>query len=76
MLCLAAREDGGSVESPQSVRSVSAIYASIASRGGLDVLVHPNRGDQVADHTSQALWLGNKLDINTELLFALSCLRG
>src|SRR5713101_2263905 len=37
-------------------------------REGLDVLIHPNTGDHVADHTSQALWLGNKLEVNVEFL--------
>ncbi|MBW4690909.1 MAG: 4,5-dioxygenase [Lyngbya sp. HA4199-MV5] len=33
-------------------------------REGLDILVHPNTGDAVADHTDHALWLGEKLAIN------------
>lgn len=33
-------------------------------RSGLDILVHPSTGDDVADHTDHALWLGNKLDLN------------
>ncbi|BDA74687.1 DOPA-dioxygenase-like protein [Rivularia sp. IAM M-261] len=39
-------------------------------REGLDVLVHPNTGDAVADHTSYSLWLGDKLQLNTEVLKA------
>ncbi|MCM0592723.1 MAG: DOPA 4,5-dioxygenase family protein [Gloeotrichia echinulata IR180] len=35
---------------------------------GLDVLIHPNTEDAVADHTDHALWLGNKLDLNVEVL--------
>ena len=41
-------------------------------REGLDILVHPNTGDALADHTAHALWLGNKLAINTELLRQVS----
>lgn len=37
-------------------------------REGLDILVHPNTGDAVADHTNHALWLGEKLAINIEPL--------
>ncbi len=33
-------------------------------REGLDILVHPNTGDAVADHTDHALWLGEKLAVN------------
>lgn len=37
-------------------------------REGLDVLVHPNTGDAVADHTLHSLWLGEKLQLNVEVL--------
>jgi aromatic ring-cleaving dioxygenase len=39
-------------------------------REGLDVLVHPNTGDAVADHMVHSLWLGEKLDLNVEVLRA------
>lgn len=35
---------------------------------GLDVLIHPETGDAVADHTVNALWLGTKLELNIEVL--------
>lgn len=38
------------------------------NREGLDVLVHPETGDDVRDHTDQALWLGEKLELNIEFL--------
>ncbi|MBD2496216.1 DOPA 4,5-dioxygenase family protein [Nostoc sp. FACHB-280] len=38
------------------------------NRGGLDVLVHPETGDDVTDHTAHALWLGNKLELNIQVL--------
>jgi DOPA 4,5-dioxygenase len=38
------------------------------NHAGLDVLVHPETGNDVADHTDQALWLGQKLDLNIEFL--------
>ncbi|MBO3460139.1 4,5-dioxygenase [Aetokthonos hydrillicola Thurmond2011] len=41
------------------------------NRQGLDVLVHPNTGDAVADHTVHSLWLGEKLQLNIEVLKAL-----
>ena len=42
------------------------------NHAGLDVLVHPQTGDDVADHTDQALWLGQKLDLNIEFLHRFS----
>ncbi|MCG6134622.1 MAG: 4,5-dioxygenase [Nostoc sp. LLA-1] len=38
------------------------------NREGLDILVHPNTGDDVTDHTAHALWLGTKLDLNIDFL--------
>ncbi len=35
---------------------------------GLDVLIHPETGDDVADHSVNALWLGEKLELNIEFL--------
>jgi aromatic ring-cleaving dioxygenase len=40
------------------------------NRQGLDVLVHPNTGDAVADHAVHSLWLGEKLELNIEVLKA------
>ncbi len=34
------------------------------NRGGLDVLVHPETGDNEIDHLDHALWLGKKLKLN------------
>lgn len=41
-------------------------------RQGLDILVHPNTGDAVADHRDHALWLGEKLAVNLEPLRQVS----
>ena len=38
------------------------------NRDGLDVLVHPETGDDVADHTAHAMWLGEKLELDVEKL--------
>lgn len=35
---------------------------------GLNILVHPTTGDDVADHTDHALWLGEKLDLDINSL--------
>ena len=32
----------------------------LINRKGLDILVHPNTGVSLKDHTSHELWLGNK----------------
>jgi len=37
-------------------------------REELDILVHPETGDDVADHTLHSLWLGEKLELNVEVL--------
>ncbi len=37
-------------------------------REELDILVHPETGDDVADHTKHSLWLGEKLQLNVEFL--------
>jgi DOPA 4,5-dioxygenase len=38
------------------------------NRRGLDVLVHPETGDDLADHTRHALWLGQPLPLRLEAL--------
>ncbi|MEC4817530.1 MAG: DOPA 4,5-dioxygenase family protein [Scytonema sp. PMC 1069.18] len=38
------------------------------NREGLDILIHPETGDDVKDHTDHSLWLGKKLDLNIEFL--------
>lgn len=35
---------------------------------GLDVLIHPSTEDAVGDHTDRALWLGEKLALNVDVL--------
>jgi aromatic ring-cleaving dioxygenase len=35
---------------------------------GLDVLIHPDTGEDVGDHTFRALWLGEKLALNIKFL--------
>ena len=35
---------------------------------GLNVLIHPQTGDDVADHSDNALWLGKQLDLDIEFL--------
>lgn len=33
------------------------------NHGDLDVFIHPNTGDQMADHRDRALWLGKSYDL-------------
>jgi aromatic ring-cleaving dioxygenase len=35
---------------------------------GLDILIHPETGNDVKDHSDNALWLGEKLTLNLEFL--------
>ena len=37
-------------------------------REELDVLVHPETGDDLADHTRHAMWLGTKLPLDLSVL--------
>jgi DOPA 4,5-dioxygenase len=37
-------------------------------REELNILVHPETGDDVADHTLHSLWLREKLELNVEVL--------
>ncbi|WP_085881525.1 DOPA 4,5-dioxygenase family protein [Oceanibacterium hippocampi] len=38
------------------------------NRGPLAILVHPETGDDVADHSNNALWLGEKLPVDLNFL--------
>lgn len=35
--------------------------------GSLSVLIHPETGDDLADHTGYALWLGRQLELRTAM---------
>ncbi|MBI1364175.1 MAG: 4,5-dioxygenase [Proteobacteria bacterium] len=37
------------------------------NRAGLSVLVHPETGDDLSDHTIHPLWLGEPLPLNTDI---------
>ena len=36
-------------------------------RGSLTVLIHPESGDGLADHTAHAMWMGEVLEINRDV---------
>ncbi len=38
------------------------------NRRGLTILVHPDTGDPVPDHADYPLWLGEKLDLDIDIL--------
>ncbi|MGH7046271.1 MAG: DOPA 4,5-dioxygenase family protein [Stellaceae bacterium] len=38
------------------------------NRDGLDILVHPQSGDSIADHTRFAMWLGQPMPLRLEVL--------
>ncbi|MBL4665890.1 MAG: DOPA 4,5-dioxygenase family protein [Sneathiella sp.] len=38
------------------------------NRDGLDILIHPETGNDLQDHTENAVWLGTKLDLELEAL--------
>ncbi len=37
------------------------------NHGPLSILIHPETGDDLADHTAHAIWLGEALQLNTEI---------
>lgn len=43
----------------------------VVNRGPLSALVHPNTDDELRDHTQRATWLGERLPVDTELLYRL-----
>jgi DOPA 4,5-dioxygenase len=61
---------------PQSMYQVAFAVAEFArlvpwlmlNRGPLDVLVHPETGDELADHRDHAAWLGERLPLRLEAL--------
>ena len=61
---------------PQSMYQVAFPRALLATflpwlmlnRDGLTVLVHPETGDDVADHSAHAAWLGAVLPLRLEVL--------
>lgn len=42
----------------------------VQNRGPCSVLIHPNTGDDVKDHTVNASWLGDKVPLDVDLLIA------
>ena len=36
------------------------------NREGLRIFLHPNTGDEIADHTDHVAWLGPSTDLNVE----------
>ena len=38
------------------------------NRDGLVVFIHPETGDDLADHSERAIWLGAKLELDLEKL--------
>jgi DOPA 4,5-dioxygenase len=51
-------------------RFADAVPYLMLNRAGLSILVHPETGSPVADHTDNALWLGAPLAIDVEFLKA------
>lgn len=40
----------------------------VINRGPLSVLIHPNTGDDVRDHTQRATWMGQPIPLQVGLL--------
>lgn len=38
------------------------------NRGGLTVFVHPDTGDDIADHTDHAMWMGAMMELDLDAL--------
>ena len=50
--------------------SITVVGWLTLNRGALDVFVHPNTGDALADHRDRALWLGRSHTLNLAALDA------
>ena len=48
-------------------RYEAAVSWVLRHRGALDVLVHPNSGCEVEDHTAWALWAGHPWELDTSV---------
>jgi DOPA 4,5-dioxygenase len=46
----------------------------VQNRGPCSVLIHPNTGNDVADHTTHATWLGEKVPLDIDLLRAVDAM--
>ncbi len=42
------------------------------NRRGLTIFIHPETGDSVADHTDHAMWMGEILELNIDVLRKLN----
>src|SRR5689334_18678430 len=70
--------NSGAVAGPHPVKQIQVIFKNDAfqrvvawlmlNREGLDVLVHPLSDDEYDDHTANALWLGNPIELKLEVL--------
>ncbi|MDE0779743.1 MAG: DOPA 4,5-dioxygenase family protein [Alphaproteobacteria bacterium] len=38
------------------------------NRQGLNILLHPETGDAIADHSTHAMWLGESVELNLDSL--------
>lgn len=47
----------------------------VANRGPCSVLIHPNTGNDVEDHTVHASWLGEKVPLDIDLLRAVDTMQ-
>lgn len=39
----------------------------LENRDGLTIFMHPNTGDDYLDHTEHAIWIGEKVKLNTDI---------
>lgn len=51
---------------PEAI-SVLLPWLQMNNHKNLSVLVHPETGDNLEDHTSKALWFGKALSLNTDV---------
>jgi aromatic ring-cleaving dioxygenase len=62
---------GPHTKSMYQVAFAPAVFADLVpwlmlNRGPLDLLIHPETGDDLADHRDHAMWLGEKLPLRLE----------
>ena len=73
--------DGPHPKSMYQIAFANTEFASLVpwlmlNHDGLDVLVHPNTGDNLADHTERAMWIGANLALNVDVFQSSASKRG
>ena len=65
-VCEAARDRSCQMTVPTDLFGTVIPWLAI-NRQGLIIFTHPQTGDNLADHTDHAIWMGDALELNVEM---------